>query len=131
MGFPRIRSIFNMSKTITMPDVTGLTVSTAVQTLNSKDISSSSIEYHDYNTGVKLDKSKVPSNTEVLYQYPQVGTAVDGTVILYVSVVTKSSSIQQSSTASTTQSPSSTSSSSESSTASSTETATEATHTEQ
>ena len=118
-------------KTITMPDVTGLTVSTAVQTLNSKDISSSSIEYHDYNTGVKLDKSKVPSNTEVLYQNPQVGTAVDGTVILYVSVVTKSSSIQQSSTASTTQSPSSTSSSSESSTASSTETATEATHTEQ
>ena len=118
-------------KTITMPDVTGLTVSTAVQTLNSKDISSSSIEYHDYNTGVKLDKSKVPSNTEVLYQDPQVGTAVDGTVILYVSVVTKSSSIQQSSTASTTQSPSSTSSSSESSTASSTETATEATHTEQ
>ena len=63
-------------KTITMPDVTGLTVSTAVQTLNSKDISSSSIEYHDYNTGVKLDKSKVPSNTEVLYQDPQVGTAV-------------------------------------------------------
>ena len=117
-------------KTITMPDVTGLTVSTAVQTLNSKDISSSSIEYHDYNTGVKLDKSKVPSNTEVLYQYPQVGTAVDGTVILYVSVVTKSSSIQQSSSASTTQSSSSTSSSSESSTAS-TETATEATHTEQ
>ena len=49
-------------KPITMPDVTGLTVSTAVQTLNSKDISSSSIEYHDYNTGVKLDKSKVPSN---------------------------------------------------------------------
>ena len=118
-------------KTITMPDVTGLTVSTAVQTLNSKDISSSSIEYHDYNTGVKLDKSKVPSNTEVLYQDPQVGTAVDGTVILYVSVVTKSSSIQQSSSASTTQSPSSTSSSSESSTASSTETDTEATHTEQ
>jgi len=118
-------------KTITMPDVTGLTVSTAVQTLNSKDISSSSIEYHDYNTGVKLDKSKVPSNTEVLYQDPQVGTAVDGTVILYVSVVTKSSSIQQSSSASTTQSPSSTNSSSESSTASSTETDTEATHTEQ
>ena len=118
-------------KTITMPDVTGLTVSTALQTLNSKDISSSSIEYHDYNTGVKLDKSKVPSNTEVLYQDPQVGTAVDGTVILYVSVVTKSSSIQQSSSASTTQSPSSTSSSSESSTASSTETDTEATHTEQ
>lgn len=118
-------------KPITMPDVTGLTVSTAVQTLNSKDISSSSIEYHDYNTGVKLDKSKVPSNTEVLYQDPQVGTAVDGTVILYVSVVTKSSSIQQSSSASTTQSSSSTSSSSESSTASSTETATEATHTEQ
>lgn len=118
-------------KTITMPDVTGLTVSTALQTLNSKDISSSSIEYHDYNTGVKLDKSKVPSNTEVLYQDPQVGTAVDDTVILYVSVVTKSSSIQQSSSASTTQSSSSTSSSSESSTASSTETATEATHTEQ
>ena len=117
-------------KTITMPDVTGLTVSTAVQTLNRKDISSSSIEYHDYNTGVKLDKSKVPSNTEVLYQDPQVGTAVDGTVILYVSVVTESSSIQQSSSASTTHSSSSTSSSSES-TASSTETATEATHTEQ
>ena len=111
-----------------MPDVTGLTVSTAVQTLNRKDISSSSIEYHDYNTGVKLDKSKVPSNTEVLYQDPQVGTAVDDTVILYVSVVTESSSIQQS--ASTTHSSSSTSSSSES-TASSTETATEATHTEQ
>ena len=117
-------------KTITMTDVTGLTVSTAVQTLNRKDISSSSIEYHDYNTGVKLDKSKVPSNTEVLYQDPQVGTAVDGTVILYVSVVTESSSIQQSSSASTTHSSSSTSSSSES-TASSTETATEATHTEQ
>ncbi|MFR3960292.1 MAG: hypothetical protein ACLTZB_05820 [Streptococcus salivarius] len=28
-----------------MPDVTGLTVSTAVQTLNRKNISSSSIEY--------------------------------------------------------------------------------------
>lgn len=117
-------------KTITMPDVTGLTVSTAVQTLNRKGISSSSIEYHDYNTGVKLDKSKVPSNTEVLYQDPQVGTAVDGTVILYVSVVTESSSIQQSSSESTTHSSSSTSSSSESTT-SSTETATEATHTEQ
>ena len=117
-------------KTITMPDVTGLTVSTAVQTLNRKNISSDSIEYHDYNTGVKLDKSKVPSNTEILYQDPQVGTAVDGTVILYVSVVTESSSTQQSSSASTTHSSSSTSSSSESTT-SSTETATEATHTEQ
>ena len=116
-------------KTITMPDVTGLTVSTAVQTLNRKEISSSSIEYHDYNTGVKLDKSKVPSNTEILYQDPQVGTAVDGTVILYVSVVTESSSVQQSSSESSTHSSSSTSSSSESTT-SSTETATEATHTE-
>ena len=45
-------------KTVTMPDVTGLTVSTAVQTLNRKSISSSSIEYHDYNTGAKLDKDK-------------------------------------------------------------------------
>ena len=116
-------------KTITMPDVTGLTVSTAVQTLNRKNISSDSIEYHDYNTGVKLDKSKVPSNTEILYQDPQVGTAVDGTVILYVSVVTESSSVQQSSSESSTHSSSSTSSSSESTT-SSTETATEATHTE-
>lgn len=115
-------------KTISMPDVTGLTVSTAVQTLNRKNISSSNIEYHDYNTGAKLDKDKVPSSTEVLYQDPQVGTAVDGTVILYVSITTASSSLQSSST-STTHS-SSTSSSTES-TSSSTETSTEATHTEQ
>jgi beta-lactam-binding protein with PASTA domain len=115
-------------KTVTMPDVTGLTVSTAVQTLNRKSISSSSIEYHDYNTGAKLDKDKVPSSTEVLYQDPQAGTSVDGTVILYVSVATASSSLQSSSS-STTHS-SSTSSSTES-TSSSTETPTEATHTDQ
>ena len=78
-----------------MPDVTGLTVSTAVQTLNRKSISSSSIEYHDYNTGAKLDKDKVPSSTEVLYQDPQAGTSVDGTVILYVSVATASSTYSQ------------------------------------
>ena len=115
-------------KTVTMPDVTGLTVSTAVQTLNRKSISSSSIEYHDYNTGAKLDKDKVPSSTEVLYQDPQAGTSVDGTVILYVSVATASSSLQSSSS-STTHS-SSTSSSTES-TSSSTETPTEATHADQ
>lgn len=115
-------------KTVTMPDVTGLTVSTAVQTLNRKSISSSSIEYHDYNTGAKLDKDKVPSSTEVLYQDPQAGISVDGTVILYVSVATASSSLQSSSS-STTHS-SSTSSSTES-TSSSTETPTEATHTDQ
>ncbi|MFR4844847.1 MAG: PASTA domain-containing protein [Streptococcus sp.] len=80
-------------KTITMPDVTGLTVSTAVQTLNSKEFQVVA-EYHDYNTGAKLDKDKVPSSTEVLYQDPQAGTSVDGTVILYVSVATASSNLQ-------------------------------------
>ena len=114
-------------KTVTMPDVTGLTVSTAVQTLNRKSISSSSIEYHDYNTGAKLDKDKVPSSTEVLYQDPQAGTSVDGTVILYVSVATASSSLQSSSSSTT---HSSSTSSSTDSTTSSTETSTEATHTE-
>ena len=114
-------------KTVTMPDVTGLTVSTAIQTLNRKNISSSSIEYHDYNTGAKLDKDKVPSSTEVLYQDPQAGTSVDGTVILYVSVATASSNLQSSSSSTT---HSSSTSSSTDSTTSSTETSTEATHTE-
>ena len=113
-------------KTVTMPDVTGLTVSTAVQTLNRKNISSSSIEYHDYNTGAKLDKDKIPSR-EVLYQDPQAGTSVDGTVILYVSVATASSNLQSSSSSTT---HSSSTSSSTDSTTSSTETSTEATHTE-
>ncbi|MFR2165202.1 MAG: serine/threonine protein kinase, partial [Streptococcus salivarius] len=92
-----------------------------------KNISSSSIEYHDYNTGAKLDKDKIPSSTEVLYQDPQAGTSVDGTVILYVSVATASSNLQSSSSSTT---HSSSTSSSTDSTTSSTETSTEATHTE-
>lgn len=89
-------------RTITTPDVTGLTISTAVQTLNRRGISSNDIEYRDYQTGAHLDKSQVPNNTTVLYQDPQSGNAVDGTVILYVTVASTSSSNANNSSANST-----------------------------
>ncbi len=48
------------------------------------EVSQNEYQYHDYNTGAKLDKDKVLAVQRSLYQDPQAGTSVDGTVILYV-----------------------------------------------